>query len=306
MATFAIALAAALLFGAGIGVLGMCGYLATSRIERAVVERRTAEVTGARSPGLWGRLWDAALRRVVRRLRRHRYARIAERTRALEVELGMVEPTIAEMFAPVVPMTSALAELRSGHAKNFFANGADIREHVQEVLFDMVSSQRRRRHAFINAGGAVADVLDALGIGPGSGGVVVAPHHPARIGLKKIGDPDLHYFSVCVCGDVHDKSAYLDLIHSLGDGVYERIPRYVPNPRLTARPCRECTAAPAHKQLHPQLQAATQLMAAGFQRRDAMEVAGLLDEPMMASDPSARDGFAWPKPDPRLTTRNSE
>lgn len=96
MLTFAIALTAAMLFGVGVGILAMCGYLATSRIQRAVMRDRTNELAGMPAPGLWGRLVAAVLRRVVRRLRRNRHAAVAGRVRALELELGMREPDATE------------------------------------------------------------------------------------------------------------------------------------------------------------------------------------------------------------------
>jgi hypothetical protein len=108
------------------------------------------------------RVLDYLLRHLVRWLRRHRYTRTAGRIRALEVELGMVEPTISEMYANpaligdtprgrlpyalanasvyggVVAISTDPAELRlmlladhpsgvsqhaTGHGRNYFANG---------------------------------------------------------------------------------------------------------------------------------------------------------------------------------------
>lgn len=45
------------------------------------------------------RIMEWLLRHLVRWLRRHRYARMAGRIRTLELDLGMVEPTTAEMYA---------------------------------------------------------------------------------------------------------------------------------------------------------------------------------------------------------------
>lgn len=92
MLTFAIALAAALLFGVGVGILAVCGYLATLRIQRAVMRDRAADLAGMPAPGAWDRVWAWAMRRLVHWLRRHRHAAMAGRIRALEIELGMVEP----------------------------------------------------------------------------------------------------------------------------------------------------------------------------------------------------------------------
>ncbi len=295
MATFAIALAAALLFGAGIGVLGMCGYLATSRIERAVVERRAAEAMGASPPGLWGRLWAAVLRRVVRWLRRHRYAAVAERTRALEVELGIVtiEPAVSGIYAAIV--TAAIEATRTqpyatDHNRNYFVNGAPVLADYN-ILTGLHSALATLRPQLPPGGSQAPDMWRRDGF-----------NRAEALSWYQAGFTPWH------AKDYRERYGNLHGVPTAelirwAEETLDASERYA---RLTARPCRECTAAPAHKQLHPKLQAATQLMAAGFQRRDAMEVAGLLDEPMMASDPSARDGFAWPKPDPRLTTRNSE
>jgi hypothetical protein len=82
------------------------------------------------------RVLDYLLRRLVRWLRRHRYTRTAARTRALEVELGMVEPTTAErglkafadasVFGGVGAYWTDKANVQqhvTGHGRNYFANG---------------------------------------------------------------------------------------------------------------------------------------------------------------------------------------
>jgi hypothetical protein len=82
------------------------------------------------------RVLDWFPRRLVRWLRRHRYATVAGRIRALEIELGMAEPTIADRGLKALANASAyggvgaywideadVQQHATGHGRNYFANG---------------------------------------------------------------------------------------------------------------------------------------------------------------------------------------
>lgn len=92
-------------------------------------------ILGALTRNVWRRSAFSAwfMRRLVRWLRRRRYAAMSGRIRALELGLGMVEPTIAEMYAnPALvgdgpgrklPYARATVTQRTNGGRNYFANG---------------------------------------------------------------------------------------------------------------------------------------------------------------------------------------
>jgi hypothetical protein len=96
------------------------------------------------------RVLDYLLRRLVHWLRRHRYTRTAARTRALEIELGMVPPddtsrerlellADASIYGGVGAYWTDKANVQqraTGHGRNYFANGDMAIEDALPTGFD--------------------------------------------------------------------------------------------------------------------------------------------------------------------------
>lgn len=99
------------------------------------------------------RVLDWPLRRLVRWLRRHRYARMAGRTRALEIELGMIEPdhatrSVAEireiltqpaLLAEAFATCESTEKLIADYRRSFFANSEPMAELIElyKTLIDL-------------------------------------------------------------------------------------------------------------------------------------------------------------------------
>jgi hypothetical protein len=178
---------------------------AAHRIQRAVMRDRTAELTGEPTPGLWGRLVAAVLRRVVRQLRRDRHATVATRIRALELELGMREPDATERAC------QALAEaLGAPRAKT--APLAD----AASVLGGMVGYWT----------GDAAELAEAARLH------MLANQDPRHFNLDLVMDGTPEQAAVELIRAGFDPAQALEVTRGW---TVPKLPPFTPDPRLTAR-----------------------------------------------------------------------